>query len=100
MMKLDIRVLLEKVKPLLAATRRYAVLIFILAILSGFGFLAFRIGTLTNTEPSEDAVDEKLLSVKRPKVDQDALQKIQELQDQNITVQTLFKEARDNPFEE
>ncbi len=97
---LDLKKLPEKIVPYLAKIRRYSVIIFILAVLSGFGFLVYRIGVLTQAEPSPEAISEKLVNVRRPKVDPDALQKIQELQDQNVTVQSLFQAARDNPFEE
>jgi hypothetical protein len=51
-------------------------------------------------EPGEDDITQELKSVQRPKVDEDALQKIQDLQDQNVTVKTLFKNTRNNPFKE
>ncbi len=92
--------LAEKIKPLFRFLKRYAVLIFIVAIVGIYGFLVFRINSLVQTEPSEDAVTEKLQNVKRPKIDQSAIDKIQQLQGQNIEVKSLFDQARNNPFSE
>jgi hypothetical protein len=80
--------------------RRYAVFIFILTILGIFGFLVFRINTLTNAEPTEEALEEQLSTVKRPRLDQSVADKLELLEDTNVEVQTLFNQARDNPFNE
>jgi len=60
----------------------------------------FRINQYSHTEPADSAVQEKLQTTKRPKVDQAVLDKIQQLQDQNVQVQSLFDQARNNPFNE
>lgn len=99
-MKLDLKSLPVKFVPLLQFLRRYAVFIFFIILLGIFGFLIFRINQFSGAEPSDDAVEEKLQSVQRPKVDQSVLDKIQQLQDQNIQVQSLFDQARNNPFNE
>lgn len=99
-MKLEVKDIPAKLAPFLAKIRRYTVLIFIVSALGAFGFLVYRVGSLLQAEPTEEAITEKLKDVRRPRIDENALQKIQELQDQNITVQSLFKQARDNPFQE
>ena len=60
--------------------------------------LIWQIGTLSRTEPSETEVSEQLKTVTQ--INQESIDKIQQLRDQNVRVQSLFKEARDNPFQE
>lgn len=99
-MKLEVKDITTKLQPVLLWFKKYAVFIFVLVVLSVYGFLVFRINTLASQEPSDDAVTERLERVQRPKIDQDVLSKIEQLEDQNIQVQTLFQQARDNPFAE
>lgn len=99
-MNLEVKDIVAKIGPILEGLKKYLVFIFILLVLSVYSFLVFHINTLAQQEPDEAAVVERLKTVQRPKIDQDALDKIQLLEDQNIQVQTLFQHARDNPFTE
>lgn len=99
-MKLDFKTLLEKAAPLLAFLKKYVVFIFILAVLFIASFFVLRINQYSRIEPSDEAVEEKLQTVQRPKVDKTVLEKIQQLQDQNVPVKALFDQARNNPFNE
>ncbi len=92
--------LTTKFTPVLSLFKRYAVVIFLIAICSVYGFLTYRINSLTQLEPSPDAVAEKLNAVGRPRIDQEAIDKLSQLEAENIEVQTLFQQARDNPFSE
>jgi len=99
-MKIDLKKIPAKLQGLLQKLKGYSVFIFIICILLIFSFLVFRINMLTRIEPSDDAVNAKLQSVKQPKIDQDSINKLQALQDNSVEVQTLFQQARDNPFHE
>jgi hypothetical protein len=99
-MNIDLKTLLSKLKPAIAFLRRYTALIAIAIFVGMYGFLILRINQFTAAEPGDDAVTEKLQGVQRPKVDQSIVDKMHQLEDQNIQVQTLFKQARDNPFTE
>ncbi len=99
-MKIDIKQLLKKIQPLVALLKRYTVFLYIMIVLIIFGLLVFRIRQYSNIEPSEDAIGEKLKTVQRPKIDKTVLEKIEQLKDQNIQVQSLFDQARNNPFSE
>lgn len=99
-LQFNIKDLSNKLQPLVQKARRYIILIFILSLALVFGFLLIRIGMLAESEPSQTAIDEKLTSVKRPKVDQNAIDKIKQLEETNVEVQSLFNQARDNPFQE
>jgi len=99
-MKNQIKDIAKRLSPAMLFIKRYAVFIFIMILLGIFGFLVLRINNYSQIEPSEDAVQEKLQAVQRPKVDQAALDKIKLLEDQNIQVNSLFDNARKNPFNE
>jgi hypothetical protein len=65
-----------------------------------YGFLLLRINTLTRQEPSDDAVTEKLQTVKRPRLDKSLADKLENLEGQDTEVKALFEQARQNPFAE
>lgn len=99
-MSLEVKDIPTKILPVLKGLKKYVVFIFILVVLVIYGYLVFHINTLASQEPNDDAIAERLKTVQRPRIDEDALNKIQQLEDQNIQVQSLFQEARDNPFAE
>ncbi len=99
-MNFKLKDLPARLKPTLRFLKHYAIFIFMIILLGIFGFLVFRINQYSQTEPTNDAVQEKLQTTKRPKVDQAVLDKIQQLQGQNVQVQSLFDQARNNPFNE
>jgi hypothetical protein len=99
-MKQNLKKYLSKVMPAVDFMRRYIVAIAIVVVVGIFGFLVWRIGVLANAEPSEGAVDEALSTVKRPKIDANAIKSLQDLQAQNVDIQSLFPTNRDNPFQE
>lgn len=99
-MNLEVKDIAAKLGPALQGLKRYIAFAFILVVLIVYGYLVFYINTLAAKEPDEDAVTERLKTVQRPRIDEESLQKILQLEGQNIQVQTLFQEARDNPFTE
>lgn len=80
--------------------KKHAPIIFILAILLIYGFLFFQINNLSTAEPSQQQINEQQNLIKRLRVDESAVSKIKQLEDQNVSVQSLFKTARDNPFKD
>lgn len=99
-MNLELKDIIGKIGPALLSAKKYLVFIFVVVVLVVYGYLVFHINTLASQQPEEDAVTERLKTVQRPKIDEDVLEKIEQLEDQNIHVQTLFQQARDNPFVE
>lgn len=79
---------------------RYRLFLFILAFLSIYGFLIVRVNSLTHGEPPPVAAGESLDAVRRLRLDQASINKLQALEAQNIEVRALFQQARDNPFTE
>ena len=97
---LDLKAIPAKLTPILGWAKRYVAMMFIACLVGACGFLLLRVNSLASGEPDDDAVAERLKTVQRPKLDQAAVDKIQQLKDQNIEVQSLFDQARQNPFAE
>jgi len=98
-MKLETKSLTKFTRPLVSFLKKDAVGIFLVIAALVFAFLIWRIGQLAGAEPSQDAIDEKIKTVVRPKIDADSIKRIEELEDQNIDIQSYFTN-RDNPFQE
>lgn len=90
----------SKIQPILQKINRFRVLLFALTFLGLYGFLTYRINQLTLQEPSQQAITDKLQSAKRITVDKESIKKLQELEEQNVKVQSLLNQARNNPFSE
>ena len=99
-MKIDLKTLPSIVLAKLKSIFRHAKFIFIISIILISSFLIFEINRLTSKEPSPEEITAQQEIIKRPKIDQGTIDKIEQLEDQNVAVQSLFKNARDNPFQE
>ncbi len=99
-MKLELKDILKKIEPFIERLKQYKVILFVVGLSLTFGYLILQISSYAQQEPTDDAVAEKLTTVQRPKIDESAINKIEQLKDQNIEVQSLFDQARDNPFSE
>jgi len=99
-MNIDLKDIPNKLLALLQWLKKYAIFIGILIALGIIMFLLWQIIYLSNLQPSSTDVTNKLNELQTPKLDQDAVDKILQLEEQNIDIQTLFNEARQNPFQE
>lgn len=99
-MNIDINTIANQFAPIAQRLKKYGSFLLLIAFLAIYSFLIFKISAFVQSEPSDTAVEEQLKTVQRPKIDKDTLQKIQDLQDQNIQVKALFDSARQNPFSE
>jgi predicted negative regulator of RcsB-dependent stress response len=80
--------------------RKNAPVVFLVFLIAIYGFLAWRITQLLQAEPESSAVSAQLKTVGVPKVDPDVVRKMEELKDNNVSVKSLFDDARSNPFQE
>jgi hypothetical protein len=96
----DIKSLPKLFKRFVSKLQQYVLMIFIVFVLGVYGFLIFQIQSLSKAEPKADDLTTQLAATKRLRVDQSAIDKILQLQDQSVSVQSLFETARDNPFQE
>lgn len=77
---------------------KYAFLFFLLFLAAIYGFVLYRINTLANAEPTEAATNQVIS--KTPHIDKTVVTQLENLKDNSVSVQTLFDDARDNPFHE
>ncbi|HET7673350.1 MAG TPA: hypothetical protein VFK11_02465 [Candidatus Saccharimonadales bacterium] len=96
----DPKKIIEATRQFINDASRYAKFTFIIVILVLSGFLVFEINRLINKEPSPEQIVEQQEIIKRPKLDQETIDKIEALKDHNIAARALFKAARDNPFQD
>ncbi len=94
--KLDI----EKLSSKLQSARRYSFVAFILMVACIYGFVLLRITSLSNVEPTDDAVNSQINTASIPHIDQTVVNQLKSLQDNSVNVQSLFQQARTSPFQE
>ena len=82
--------------PIVSKHISFIAIIFILLV---YIFTVFKICQLSNAEPSlEDQSSAEVTSV--PRVDQKAINQVQQLENNSPQVHSLFNQARNNPFNE
>jgi hypothetical protein len=83
-----------KLKKFLRQLKRYRVSIFAVFIAVVYGWLVFQINSLNSAEPTVPVSNQVKL-----RVDPEVVQQLETLQDNSVSVEALFNEARSNPFE-
>jgi len=83
----------------LQQAERYSLILFIGLVVIVYGFVLFRINSLNNAQPSEATISSKVEAGKTLRIDPKVVQQLQSLQDNSVSVKTLFNQARDNPFQ-
>jgi hypothetical protein len=95
---------LSSVTPKLAGFGRkvgtYRYLIFLVFVVILYGFVLLRVNSLGSAQPSEQAVTNEVKAARLPHFNQSVINQLQSLQDNSVNVQTLFDEARNNPFQQ
>lgn len=89
----------KKFASIISFCGRYSFVLFLLVFASMAGFLVLRIGELSRAEPTQAEIDQAVSGIAPAKVDQDAIAKLKELQDKNVSIEALFDNGRTNPFE-
>jgi hypothetical protein len=97
--KLNVAALIEKCLAALQRIRSYSYVIFLVFVALLYGFVLFRINSLSNVQPSSDAVSSQVQAARIPHVDQAVIKQLQSLQDNSVSVKALFNQARSNPFQ-
>lgn len=96
---IDVKEISNALQTSVKHLQRYVSFLFLISILGIYSFLVFQIGSLSQAEPSDEDIAQQN-TVKRLKADPDSIEKIKQLEDQNVGVQSLFEAARDNPFQD
>jgi hypothetical protein len=76
----------------------YRAFAFFLFVAAFYGFIVWRINVYSNALPSQSETAAR--TTPQPHIDKDTVEKLQSLQDNSQSVQSLFDTARQNPFQE
>src|SRR5688500_3966536 len=95
---LDLKSIKSQVQKLLKLEARHAAFLVIMIILAVYLITVWKIGQLATAEPSAEDQANAQTTGKLLRVDEAAIKQIQELEHRNINIQSLFNEARKNPF--
>src|SRR5437868_14385235 len=68
----------------------------VILVLLVYVFVVLKINTLANAEPGPD--QENTVTASIPKIDGNAVNQIQSLENNNTEIHSLFEQARNNPF--
>jgi hypothetical protein len=98
--KSSLKNLLDSSLAMLRRLRRYSLLFFVVFVVLLYGFVMLRINSLTTAQPSSDAVASRTRSAHLLHVDKTVVSQLQSLQDNSVSVKSLFNQARNNPFQE
>lgn len=93
------RALLDKLSGLVGTARRYSLIIFIIFVTCLYGFILLRVNSLSHAQPLADDVSKQIQAAAIPHIDQAVVKQLQSLQDNSVSVQSLFNQARSNPFQ-
>ena len=92
---------LKYLQPLAKEIKRFRFILFLGLFAVMYAYLLITIGQLTTATPTQADVDTEMqASVKRLRVDEEAVESMLRLEEENIEVRGLFEDARNNPFAE
>ena len=78
---------------------RYSLIVFLVFVSLLYGFLLFRINALGNQQPTQAQITSQVKAAQISHIDQSVVKQLQSLQDNSVSVQALFNQARSNPFQ-
>lgn len=97
---IDLKTLGASATKLFGSVNKYRSFIFFLMLTSLYGYIVWRINVLSNAPPSSADVTTAQQNVSLSGIPESTVEKLQGLQDNSVRVQSLFNEARQNPFQE
>lgn len=96
----DLKALPEQLSEFVSRIKRYLPALFCLLLLCIYGFLVYQVQILNTREPSSSDVAAQSTTAQVPHIDTTTLNQLKNLQDNSVSVQSLFDSARSNPFQE
>ncbi len=91
---------MDKLLSIVQKLRGYSLISFVVLVVLLYGFIVLRINTLSGMQPSDSEVSSHVQAAKSLRIDQSVVQQLKSLQDNSVSVQGLFEQARSNPFQE
>ena len=90
----------QGLQQLWSSLLRLRIVLFLFVLILLYAFIAWRLQTLVSADPDPGAVALQSKTTAQPSIDQALVDKIKKLEDNSVNVQTLFNNARQNPFRE
>ncbi len=94
----DLKEIIKSLKRSELILEKYLPIAAFVIVFGMYGFLIMQISSATQKDVVTSSSQAE--SIKRLKIDQASIDKIQKLEDQNVSVKSLFESARNNPFQE
>lgn len=79
---------------------KYKGIILFLVFATLYGFISWRINTLSTAQPNQSDIKSAQQVSKNTKIPQEAVNRMQRMEAGSTRVKALFNEARSNPFQE
>jgi|SRR5665213_606060 len=95
---IDLKAYKAKLSNLVKVESKHAAFLATLIVLVAYIFIVWQISTLAVAEPSDS--DAAAAETQIPKVDKNAINQIQSLEQNSSDIHSLFNDARNNPFQE
>jgi len=95
-MKLNIK-LPPQVISVLKQLGRYRMILVFIAVAALYGYLLVQVNSAISVEPNQDEI--VAIKKKTPHIDDETVTQFKQLQDNSVSVQALFNDARTNPFQ-
>lgn len=90
--------LMKRISIYITFCRQHLMILFIAVTVIIYGFLSFRVINGVNSQPNSNTLNQQANSTQAIRIDQKSLNKLRALQDNSVNIQSLFNEARNNPF--
>lgn len=90
----------DQLRELPGQILRVKKILFLALVVIVYVFVVWRFTVLRAAEPTEKAVASHQATQKLPTIDPATVKKIQQLQNNSVSVQALFNQARQDPFNE
>jgi hypothetical protein len=97
--KFNVKSLFAKGDRGLETVRRFSFVLFISFVALLYGFVLLRINSLSNAQPSNNSVTSQVQAAQVPHIEESVVKHLESLHNNSVNVQTLFNEARSNPFQ-
>ncbi len=90
----------QTIKKYLVIVARYKIVLFIVVVALVYGYLMYQISNLTNKSPTTNAVQANANPNTFIHINSNEAQKLMSLKNNSVSVQTLFTQSRNNPFQD
>ena len=90
--------IIPKLKKYAAKYHKHAAFAALIVVLLVYVLVMLKINLLANAEPTPD--QQQVITSSVPRIDPNAVKQIQNLENNNTDVHSLFEQARNNPFSE